>query len=84
MKKIFKTVLILCVFILASTSGFASCETGFACSIKDLEIEQNRHDVEAMQKIQSYFNKTINEDLFFIKSNPQLSYNDLFIFNTIV
>jgi len=85
MKKFLKMVLLLGVFILASSSGFASCETGFACSISDLETSVKQNDAEAVQKIQSYFNKTINEDFFFNQMNPDLiSYNDLFIFNTIV
>ncbi|MCD7779350.1 MAG: hypothetical protein LUH05_01600 [Candidatus Gastranaerophilales bacterium] len=37
-----------------------------------------------IQIINNYFDKRINENLFFKNNNNSLSYNDLFIFNTIV
>ncbi len=83
MKKIFKTVLILCVFILASTSAFANCYTGFACSIKDLN-NNSQQTKEYIDNINHYFNKTVNENLYFGKLSSNINYNDMFIFNTIV
>lgn len=84
MKKIIKTVLVLCVFILASTSAFSYCSTGFACSIETLSEEQFQQDIKLMQSINQYFSKEIHNNVFIGHLSPEINYNDLFIFNTIV
>lgn len=84
MKRIFKTVLVLCVFILASTSAFAYCSTGFACSLETLNEEQFQQDIKLMRDINKYFAKEIHNNIFVGHLNTNTNYNDLFIFNTIV
>lgn len=84
MKKIIKTVLALCVFITASTSAFAYCSTGFACSIEALNEEQILQEMKFMQDINKYFSKEIHNNLFSGHLSPDINYNDLFIFSTIV
>ncbi len=84
MKRIIKTVLVLCVFILASTSAFSYCSTGFACSIETLNEEQILQEIKFMQDINKYFSKEIHNNLFVGHLSPDINYNDLFIFNTIV
>ena len=83
MKKFFKLISIMFVFLAGSASAFADCHTGFACSINDLEAKQY-FDAEYINKINNYFNKQVNENLFFGRLNSDVNYNDLFIFNTIV
>ncbi len=79
-----KKILILFAFIFGSSSAFASCETGFACSVSELNMRQILLEEQFVNDMNDYFNKNINEELFFNYKNPNLSYNDLFIFNTIV
>lgn len=84
MKKIFKTVLILCVFILAATSAFAYCSTGYACSIEALDEQQLLQEIQLAENINEYFSKEIHNHVFVGYLSPEINYNDLFIFNTIV
>ncbi len=83
MKKFFKLTGIMFIFLAGSASALADCHTGFACSINDLESKQH-FDAEYINNINNYFNKQVNENLFFGKLNPDVNYKDLFIFNTIV
>ncbi|MBQ8886894.1 MAG: hypothetical protein IJY61_04250 [Candidatus Gastranaerophilales bacterium] len=80
MKIIFSFVIL---FNLA-LSSYANCYTGFACSIASIENEAQKQFDEFSQKLDRYFSKKINEDFFFSKNPSELSYNDLFIFSTVV
>ena len=84
MKKILNFILLLCAAFLCKIYAQAVCDVNLACSIADLEQKAHSYDIETIHKIHQYFAKTVNEDLFFNKKNDKISYNDLFIFNTIV
>ncbi len=79
-----KSFFICLLFFILELNAFANCFTGAACSLSELEETQNLLNNEFVSKIHKYFDKTINEDLFFTKNNSTLNYNDLFIFSTIV
>ena len=79
--KIFLSLLVL--FNLGLTA-FANCYTGFACSILGMEDQAIKQFKEFNQNLDRYFSKEINEDFFFSKKPSKITYNDLFIFNTIV
>ncbi len=83
MKNFFKVLSVFIIFLSVSNNTFADCYTGFACSIKDLN-KQNTDNQEFINNINNYFNKQVNENLFFGKLDTNINYNDLFIFNTIV
>ncbi|MCD7878664.1 MAG: hypothetical protein LUG16_01870 [Candidatus Gastranaerophilales bacterium] len=83
MKNLLKYIIMGVLIFAAPVNAFASCYTGFACSIDDLEKQQaNKYD-EYTAALHKYFDKDINEDIFFKKNYNDLTYNELFIFNTI-
>lgn len=70
--------LFLFMVLIMLNSAFASCYTGFACSIESLQA------VEWENSINSYFAKNVPEINYITGKLNVLNYNDLFIFNTIV
>ena len=74
---------LFCVFFNITLSALANCNTGFACSIEELENQAFEQFYQYNQNLEKYFSKKINEDLFFSNKPSNLTYNDLFIFNTI-
>ena len=84
MKKVFLLFFTMYTLIIFASSAIASCYTGFACSINDLEEKQTQQNHEFINAINDYFDKKPNADLFFSKADNSLAYNDLFIFSTIV
>lgn len=79
-----KLFLVFCVFFSVVLSSYGSCYTGFACSIRDLEQKQAKKYKEFNENLNKYFVKKTNEELFYVKKLPQIAYNDLFLFNTIL
>lgn len=79
-----KLLLFLLVFFNIALFSFANCYTGFACSISEIENQAIKQFNQYQQNLENYFSKKINEDSFFSKKPSKLTYNDLFIFNTIV
>ena len=79
-----KTILSLFVLFLFVSTASANCYTGFACSILGMENQAIKQFNEFNQNLNKYFSKKIYEDFFFKKKPSNLTYNDLFIFNTIV
>lgn len=79
-----KLLLTFCIFFNMVLCSFASCYTGFACSINDLEQKQAKKHKEFNENLNNYFSKKINSDYFFSKRYSNIVYNDLFIFSTIV
>ena len=84
MTKIFIFILTVYMFIFVSIPATAECITGFACSIETLEETQIKQNIKMAENINKYFDKSVNEQIFFNKKPVQISYNDLFVFNTIV
>lgn len=76
-----KLLFAFCVFFSVVLVCNASCYTGFACSIGDVEQIQYK---EYFENLNNYFSKNINTDYFFSKKLSQIGYNELFLFNTIV
>lgn len=76
-----KIILVFTVFLSVALITYANCYTGFACSVSDLELSQIN---EFNSNLNNYFDKNINDTMFFTKKRSQLTYNDLFIFNTIL
>ena len=56
----------------------ASCYSGFACSISNLQLQETKNVIE------NYFAKNVVEPNYFTGSTNIITYNDLFLFNTIV
>ncbi len=79
-----KLLLVFCVFFSLVLCSYADCYTGFACSITDLEQKQAKKYKEFNENLNKYFIKETNADFFFVKKFPQIAYNDLFMFNTIL
>ncbi len=88
MKKFTQIILFMSVLICLANSAYADCSTGYACSIKDLEnresLEQEQYLIEFVSVMNKYFDKKVEEPIFLNKKNMISSYQDLFIFNTIV
>ena len=64
--------------------SYANCHTGFACPLEKIENQADTQIHQYNKKLNKYFSKEINEDFFFSKKPSTITYNDLFIFNTIV
>lgn len=79
-----KIILSLFVFLNLSLISFANCYTGFACSISEMENQSIKQFYEFNNNLNKYFSKKINEDFFFSTKPSIITYNDLFIFSTIV
>ena len=74
----------LLVLLNLSLSSFANCYTGFACSIMEIENQMIKQIDKYNQVLNKYFSKKIDEDFFFNQKSSNLSYNDLFIFSTVL
>lgn len=72
----------LAVFLAVQISQ--ACETGFACSIYDIEQQELQRQEQFSQNIDVYFDKKVNEKLFLGGLDSQSQYNDLFIFKSVV
>lgn len=72
-----RKILFLLLFMLPQ-SALAFCHTGFACSIKDLQM------AEYLSAINNYFSKNAHEINYITGKMPVDEYNDLFTFSTIV
>lgn len=72
----------LAVFIAVQISQ--ACETGFACSIHDIEQQELQRQEQFTQNIDVYFDKKVNEKLFLGGLNSKSEYNDLFVFKSVV
>lgn len=70
--------LLLFLWLIMLNSAFASCYTGFACSIENLQA------IEHANTINNYFAKNVPEINYITGKFNILNYNDLFLFNTIV
>lgn len=79
----FATILIMFNMIFHQ-NAFAGCNTGFACSINDLAQNEIAIFEENKSLINNYFERKIIEPNYISKTTPVLTYNDLFLFNTIL
>ena len=70
--------LFLLGLIFVASPVMASCYTGFACSMETLQLQQN------INVIENYFAKNCIEPDYITGATNILTYNDLFMFNTIV
>jgi hypothetical protein len=80
---IFSIIFIL-VNVFFSQNANADCNTGFACSLSDLEATESVMLTNTKSLINNYFARNIIEPDYISKSTPITNYNDLFIFNTIL
>lgn len=72
-----RNLFVLGLLIVASPV-MASCYTGFACSIDSLQLQEN------INAIENYFAKNCIEPNYITGVHNIITYNDLFMFNTIV
>ena len=70
--------------IIISSGAYASCFTGFACSIESLEQEEYKKTAEYMEIIDKYFSKEPLEKDYAKGKILINNYNDIFLFKTIV
>lgn len=70
--------LLLVGILIVASPVLASCYTGFACSIDSLQLQEN------INAIENYFARTVIEPNYITGSFNIVTYNDLFMFNTIV
>lgn len=70
--------LFLIGLLVSASPAFASCYSGFACSTNSLQLQEN------ISAIENYFAKNIIEPNYFTGFSNIITYNDLFLFNTIV
>ncbi len=84
MKFLIKLLLFMCIIKFAAANTVYACETGFACSINDLEQNKTEQEKIYIEKINNFFNKKINEDLFFGFKDEFVDYNDLFVFKSVL
>ena len=61
-----------------------ACETGFACSIDNMQQMQYQQEVFMLIYLDNLFDKKLNENLFFARPFYTENYNDMFIFNSII
>lgn len=79
-----KIFLSIFMFLNLTLTSYANCSTGFACSIVGIENQAKKQFSEYTKNLDKYFSKKVNEDFFFSKKSSEITYNDLFIFSTIV
>ena len=65
-------------FLIVASPVVASCYTGFACSIDSLQMQEN------INAIENYFARNVIEPNYITGIPNFITYNDLFMFNTIV
>ncbi len=70
--------LFLCGLLFVASPVLTCGYTGFACSIDLLQLQQN------INVIENYFAKNCVEPNYITGSTNIITYNDLFMFNTIV
>ncbi len=74
--------IILCLVFLPVNAAIADCYTGFACSIADLEKQQEEQSSKDIDNFKQYL-KQKNSPKEMLVSSKIEDYNDLFIFNPI-
>lgn len=82
MLKIQYVYIILCLILLSSSTAFADCYTGFACSIADLEKQQEEQLNKDIDNFEQYLKQKNSPKEMLVSSKIEY-YNDLFIFNPI-
>lgn len=70
--------LLLLGFLIVASPVIASGYTGFACSMGSLQLQEN------INAIENYFAKNCIEPNYITGVPNFITYNDLFMFNTIV
>lgn len=76
-----KVFLMICTFTFFTTTVCnAYCSTGFACSLKSLEIKQFN---EFTSKLNKFFERRFEEPNFINKKTKIHNYNELFVFDKI-
>ena len=63
---------------------FASCHTGFACNIQELENDEVQKYQNFISLINKYFEKRYIEKDYITDKFKINSYNEIFTFNTIL
>ena len=80
----YKYIIVFPLFFLSVQNCFANCYTGFACNLQQLQNDEIKKHQNFINLINKYFEKRyIEKDYITDKFNIS-SYNDIFVFNTIL
>ena len=71
----------LFLIVFSISSAFASCYTGFACSIEELAKLEHQKDMDNANFILKYF--SLKHRDFTFNNNSLANYNDIFTYNII-
>lgn len=80
MKKIMCVVI---MFFSFSSIGLAECVTGFACSIDELQKKEKLQQKKQIEAFKKYLNKDLSYKNYLAMNINDITYDDLFWFNTI-
>ena len=80
----YKYIIVFALFVLSSSNCFANCYTGFACNLQQLQNEEIKKHQNFIGLINKYFEKRYIEKDYITDKFNITSYNDIFLFNTIL
>lgn len=80
----YKFFIVLFVFLFSQQMIFASCHTGFACNLQQLQDEEIKKQQNFINLINKYFEKRYIEKDYITDKFKINSYNEIFSFNTIL
>lgn len=80
----YKFVFLFAFVFILSQNSFADCHTGFACNLQQLQEEEIKKYQSFISLINKYFEKRYIEKDYISDKFNILSYNDMFVFNTIL
>ena len=76
-----RTIILFFIFILfINNTAMADCYTGFACSIEDLEKQEQLQTRKNINIFKKYLKKVKKPRKFVMLSNKDTEYSDLFVF----
>lgn len=84
MKKIIYAFLFLSLLTMPIQSVKADCYTGFACSIADIEKQQEEKTEKDIDTFKQYLEQQHKEKDFIIQYNLSSNYDNLFMFNKVL
>lgn len=84
MKNYFYLVITLFVLFGCSVNAYSDCITGYACSLEELQKQEELKTKQNITLIQNYFKQNKPNKNFTAKHKTSQNYNDMFLFNSLV
>ena len=80
----YKDIIVFALSLFFVQNCFASCYTGFACNVQQLQNEEIKKYQNFIILINKYFEKKYIENDYITNNFKINSYNEIFSFNTIL